>query len=289
MEPDNKYPLKVYKYRSWSDEYHRNLLLKNHLFFTSPKDFNDPYDFKIPYDFSLLDTDEKIEAYLAKKKIESASHFPVKDIEQLIKNFGQRLRNELPQVQEQFNSLYFDGADKHYGVLSLSERWDSILMWSHYAENHKGVLLKFDVSELQKVFSKIQAVVYTDKIKQINYESPSENLLSKLLTRKSTHWKSEKEVRIIVKKSGHYSFPKSALIEIRFGLKCDHYQEKDLIDIIRKFGYNETTFTKVHTTNYDYKLSTSLITLSSEYKMFRAMGDREIDIKAIMETLKNTK
>jgi len=62
MQPDNKYPLKVYKYRSWSDEYHRNLLLKNHLFFTSPKDFNDPYDYKIPYDFSLLDTDEKIEA-----------------------------------------------------------------------------------------------------------------------------------------------------------------------------------------------------------------------------------
>jgi len=186
-------------------------------------------------------------------------------------------------------SLILENLRKTVGVCCFSAVDDNLIMWSHYAENHKGILLKFDVSELQKVFSNIKTVVYTNKIKQIDYEDSPENLISKLLTRKSTHWKSEKEIRIIVKKSGHYSFPKNALKEIRFGLKCDHYQEKDVIDIIRKFDYNDTFFTKVRTTNYDYKLSTSLVTLSSEYKMHRVMGDREIDIKAIMETIKNTR
>src|SRR3954471_5525958 len=33
------------------------------------------------------------------------------------------------------------------GVLSLSERWNSVLMWSHYADNHRGVCIEFDLAE----------------------------------------------------------------------------------------------------------------------------------------------
>ena len=257
-------PQFMYKYTS-INKFLYEMLIRGELWFSSPFDFNDPYDSNMPVDFALesykktqgFKTDEEFNAY-NKSMTGNPGRF----------------------------YLTLENLRKTVGVCCFSTVQDNLIMWSHYAENHKGVLLKFDVSELQKVFSKIQAVAYTNKIKQINYESSPENLLSKLLTRKSTHWKSEKEVRIVVKKSGHYSFPKNALKEIRFGLKCDHYQERDVIDIIRKFGYNETFFTKVHTTNYDYKLSTSLITLSSEYKMYRAMGDQEIDIKDIMETLK---
>jgi hypothetical protein len=34
------------------------------------------------------------------------------------------------------------------GVLSLSARFDSPLMWSHYADQHRGVCVEYDVSEL---------------------------------------------------------------------------------------------------------------------------------------------
>jgi hypothetical protein len=34
-----------------------------------------------------------------------------------------------------------------YGVSCFSESWNSILMWSHYADRHKGICLGFDVPE----------------------------------------------------------------------------------------------------------------------------------------------
>lgn len=242
------------------------MLIRGELWFSSPFDFNDPYDSNLPVDFAL-------ESYKKTEGFKTDEDFNV-------------YNNSLTGSPGKF-SLRLETLRKTVGVCCFSEVQDNLIMWSHYAENHKGVLLKFDVSELKKVFSKIHKVVYSNKIKQINYERSPENLLSKLLTKKSTHWKSEKEIRIIAKKCGHYSFPKSALKEIRFGLKCDNYQERDVIEIVRKFGYKDTSFTKVHTTNYDYKLSTAFITLSSEYKVYRPMGDQEIDINAIMKSLKN--
>src|SRR5690349_12532201 len=123
MNAKTKYPLNVYKYRNWIDEHHKNVLLKNQLFFTSPKDFNDPFDYKIPYDYSLLDSEEKIQQYLAKKRIDSKPYYSASNLDILMKQFEERLRNQRDKVQEDYNALYFDGVNKHYGVLSLSERW----------------------------------------------------------------------------------------------------------------------------------------------------------------------
>ena len=247
MQSDNKYPLKVYKYRSWSDEYHRNLLLKNRLFFTSPKDFNDPYDYKIPYDFSLLDTEEKIEAYLAKKKIESASHFPAKDLEQLLINFGQRLRNELPQVQEHFNSLYFDGGDKHYGVLSLSERWNSILMWSHYADFHKGYCVGFWEEKLRNTFIATGGRVMYPLENNFPRLSPIGNFLENMIQEshvKSSDWKYEQEYRLAkvfypevpTTEDRIQEFPNDFISEIIIGISASEKARTELIEIGKTKG-----------------------------------------------------
>lgn len=32
------------------------------------------------------------------------------------------------------------------GVLSLTKRFDNQLMWAHYADSHKGIVLEFDPS-----------------------------------------------------------------------------------------------------------------------------------------------
>ena len=58
------YPKIIYKYRSWANEYHRNILLKNQVYLSSPIEFNDPFDCKIPKNFLLIDSPEKIEKYV---------------------------------------------------------------------------------------------------------------------------------------------------------------------------------------------------------------------------------
>lgn len=35
-----------------------------------------------------------------------------------------------------------------YGVLCFSRKWNDILMWSHYADNHRGICLGFDVTDV---------------------------------------------------------------------------------------------------------------------------------------------
>src|ERR1035441_3016297 len=35
---------------------------------------------------------------------------------------------------------------RDYGLLCFSEEWNNILLWSHYADQHRGVCLGFDVS-----------------------------------------------------------------------------------------------------------------------------------------------
>ena len=140
MQTDNKkYPEIVYKYRNWADTNHKNILLKNEIFFTSPKNFNDPFDCKIPVNFSLLNTEDKIRDFMDKKRIQHAEQTTQRggNIEEELKNYEYRIRNEPEKVQADYEQLYSAGVDKHYGVLSLSKRWDSILMWSHYAEHHK--------------------------------------------------------------------------------------------------------------------------------------------------------
>jgi len=57
-----KFPGKVYKYRSWKNACHKNLLLYNELYFASPKDFNDPFDCRIPSHYVDL-TEEEREQY----------------------------------------------------------------------------------------------------------------------------------------------------------------------------------------------------------------------------------
>lgn len=46
-------------------------------------------------------------------------------------------------------------------VFCLTERSDSVLMWSHYAQNHSGIVLGFDFNALEKSLDKpIRAVRY---------------------------------------------------------------------------------------------------------------------------------
>ena len=74
------------------------------------------------------------------KKIQQSDQFlqDGRNTEREFEQIEHRRRNELYKVQAFYDELYFEGVDNPYGVLSLSERWDSILMWSYYGDQHRG-------------------------------------------------------------------------------------------------------------------------------------------------------
>lgn len=77
----------------------------------------------------------------------------------------------------------------------LSECNDSILMWSHYADNHRGICIEYDLTN--SIHQKLYPVIYTHlPIDCSNLEDPDLAWLVSILD-KYDIWKYEKEWRIV--------------------------------------------------------------------------------------------
>ncbi|OYT92968.1 MAG: hypothetical protein CFE43_05505 [Burkholderiales bacterium PBB3] len=116
------------------------------------------------------------------------------------------------------------------GVLCMGRHWKSPLMWAHYAGNHTGVCLGFDVPE-----ELAKPIRYEGERLQnlINASAPlngvSIELLEKVLTTKYAQWSYEEEWRLFSKLEekdpidGFYYLPfsdKLVLREIIVGSRC---------------------------------------------------------------------
>lgn len=115
----------------------------------------------------------------------------------------------LPETQQEYRSHF-----SNVKVLCLSEINDNILMWSHYSEHHRGVMLAFRcVAEIDSVFGAAQPVVYCERMPRLF----DDNLLIKMLSgqananvreiydksvlSKAKDWAYEKEWRLVLNKT----------------------------------------------------------------------------------------
>uniref|UniRef100_UPI0015E81150 DUF2971 domain-containing protein n=1 Tax=Aeromonas sp. HMWF016 TaxID=2056852 RepID=UPI0015E81150 len=103
------------------------------------------------------------------------------------------------------------------GIFSLSESNRSLLMWAHYADQHKGMVLGLDDDFLDVEVNKMMPpkLIYNPKPVKVNYDTVrfdvsefnsgesylnkvSKSLALKMLTTKSDDWLYEKEYRSIL-------------------------------------------------------------------------------------------
>lgn len=56
------------------------------------------------------------------------------------------LVSNIPQVVGGVRERVVEHASKRFGILCLSRRRDSILMWGHYSDKHRGIVIGFDGS-----------------------------------------------------------------------------------------------------------------------------------------------
>jgi len=88
---------------------------------------------------------------------------------------------------------------KEFKILCLSECYNDILMWSHYSDGHRGVVLQLNSEALEKDFRiPVKKVIYPNdgyypSIKDFNNNDHEEIFLRT----KSCQWKYEKEWRIL--------------------------------------------------------------------------------------------
>jgi hypothetical protein len=147
----------IYKLMPFRPEFLSNRLLR----ITPREDLNDPYDF-----------------YPFQSDIES--------IEFAHKAFGNGAPS--PETQE-----IIDNHLRNTGVISFTEAIDNILMWSHYADAHRGMAIGFNPKH-PSFFNDIQRIRYTTQ--RTNLREEFSNIRRVELFFKSDQWMYEKEWRL---------------------------------------------------------------------------------------------
>lgn len=248
--PDGRYimissPI-IYKFRDWKKEYHKSILLANELFFANPIEINDPFDFKISLDLTLLDTHQKKEAFIdallqeAKDVILERNINPVRRKQELL----YLLNTNINYMQEGYESTEFNQADTYFGIISFSQRWDSILLWSHYAANHNGFCVGFNKLAMQEsgLFGAYGPMNYSDTYPKINplYKNDQESIKIKTFT-KLKEWSYEEEYRFanifdkpnLPAEKRIIKFPLAFIEEVILGLKLSDSDKQEIISFCK--------------------------------------------------------
>lgn len=280
----------LYKYASWQEKDKNNLTKKNikgsKLYFNTPDSFNDPFDNAPSYNISaesrkaLLNRfEEETRGKCSDDLLDEAHNIPASEFNTLFKD-------------NDYNKLY----TAKLGITCFSKDNANILMWSHYANNHSGVCLGFDIDESdehlvnffdetknQKLFPNGKACRLFPMKYVSSDERPSIDMTNEqksweeILTFKSDLWKYEQEVRIMVHSYDQIIFPRTL-----------RYQTNCLKEII--CGANMKLKTFIRLKNFIEKLpkassiSIFVATLSeSDYKLLI----QKLDLESLQMISKN--
>ena len=85
-----------------------------------------------------------------------------------------------------------------HGVLCFSRSWNNILMWSHYADQHKGICLGFDVPDGEGKFMEMKylnELVFAPDLSGLPREQ-KRPFFDLLYTGKYGGWSYEEEIRV---------------------------------------------------------------------------------------------
>ena len=192
-------PKLLFKYRDISNELHLETLTELTIFLSSAHKFNDPFDCKIPLEYLQLATDEELRRNFARKLIMMHGNEKEKNnLEEGVEKFMAKKhltnKEELLQLEENDKKKLND-----FGIYSVSAISNNLLLWSHYANSHKGICIGFNAKKLYDncKFDSLGPVTYFDKYPNMSVLRDNEDLYYNQLYNKSLDWYYEKEFRYV--------------------------------------------------------------------------------------------
>jgi hypothetical protein len=181
-------PKKLYRYHSISTRTFIGLD-KGAVWFSHPSKFNDPYDSSAVFFNDLMQAGWEGEM----KKV-NTTPFEIKQLKKVIK------------VQEdKMNADFVAKSRDSLRVCCFTENKDSVLMWSHYADQHKGICVEYDFTSLSADDLRLKwlyPVIYSKIVVNISEFINPENLNPFMFMLASMHkyraWSYEKEWRMMI-------------------------------------------------------------------------------------------
>lgn len=244
---------KLYKYAKIDKRLYENLI-NGTLWFSDHKNFNDPFEHELPviywestqtaitnfYDtcynegrFNLILNLQR-DVFLAKWTENKAK---------LGLEIREALKKELITV----------------GICCMSNSPIEVLMWSHYADAHKGICLEFDDSD-NFIFENIQRskVNYPPKNKirldLFAEKIPVKDSIYGMFLTKHNKWSYENEWRFLRDSTGLQTFNKKTLKSIIFGYYSTLHEQETINKLIQENGYENVIFKKIELEKFKYEL-----------------------------------
>lgn len=221
----------------------------NNFFFASPSDFNDPFDCKNLFTFQgASDSDWRkfLTTFLIHKKPQLTEQERKRDVDEVIKSGEHRSREKLAEQRGKWDEV-LENHSRRLGIVCLSESPNNILMWSHYADSHRGFCLEFDADILKKAFycSRVRYRKQYPTFSEFVNSSLDEIAHTFVLT-KSNHWEYEKEVRLVINAQAEaggelrrvVEYPVEALTGIIFGCNMSDEGKEQIIKAVSSIGAN---------------------------------------------------
>lgn len=218
----------LHKFRSLAGkqrEWTRSIITEGRLYFSSALDFNDPFDCLPRLSFEANE-DELVEHFRRHLRPRGT---PPSDAE-IVRRAKEIAQGNAP-TQSTLEDM-FRRSKERLGILSLSERCDHVLLWSHYADAHRGICLRFVSTDGSPFFGEAQKVKYSAQRPTLNIfrQSMDEQIDNALMT-KADFWSYECEWRIFDHRRGPgvHPFPHHLLDGIILGAQMS---QQDIDEVI---------------------------------------------------------
>jgi hypothetical protein len=219
----------LWKYRPWNI-HTRSMITGGELWFATVAELNDPFEFRWQDKFP---TDPREQRRFSNALRDM--HFPGEDKTKrkaILEIFWRQVR-DMAAVSP--DGIVPSSATKPQGVFCLSEVCNDVLMWSHYADRHRGICVGIRTDRIPA--SRFAKVQYCDDIPVLDcweYVKSNVDRFVKLSLAKATRWQYEKEWRTVHEPGKHLA--RGCVDRIIIGACATDEMKKDVHQAIRESG-----------------------------------------------------
>lgn len=222
---------RLYKFYAYN-EYSLSVLIDKMVWFSKPATLNDPFDIDIDFDICMSPSKLRYMINVVKKQpgISTQKREALRDLEK---------ENANPDAHNKIKGLLnnqFREDRKNWGVFCMSESKRDILMWSHYADHHKGFcveLLRSPESPLGDL-EKTRPVTYSCEYPTPDPTADNKMFYDELFFTKAKGWAHEKEWRMLNDKGDILEPLPGAITAVIFGLKMPSQHRAKIKNILSK-------------------------------------------------------
>jgi hypothetical protein len=242
-EVDN-IPETIYKYRTWSEKWHKTILTDQTVFLAQPTSFEDKLDCKNLMRYDWLTPVEIYNKYYNHSKVLHPNGDELDHRYYAVKEFYKSPLFDQNYIKE-FIEDYFKDFDKQFGVLSLTANPKNDAMWEKYSEAHKGFCVGFHSKIMFSHLGGGADVNYVDLLPEILPSDDYHVEHWKQVFFKENKWKFEEEYRThkfwpspATSKDRTIVLTKNCYKEIIFGADMLAYHKNEIINICRQHDLN---------------------------------------------------